>query len=161
MSARCPKSRFPIWIIVFDKLELIFFVSQGLTLSTASLVLLIKRCHITRNHCYWIWRQGEIQKQICWGSQCWWNSTVFSARPSISDLGSLSKWLDNVWRDCRSSQETLRYFRPENWNMENLSWSEWGENLPYKLGDTQRNSAYRRIASKKHRTSGWWWESHS
>ena len=26
-------------IIVFDKLELIFFVSQGLTLSTASLVL--------------------------------------------------------------------------------------------------------------------------
>ena len=35
---RCPKSRFPIWIIVFDELELIIFVSQGLTLSTASLV---------------------------------------------------------------------------------------------------------------------------
>ena len=32
------KSRFPIWIIVFDKLELIIFVSQGLTLLTASLV---------------------------------------------------------------------------------------------------------------------------
>ena len=35
---RCPKSRFPIRIIVFDELELIIFVSQGLTLSTASLV---------------------------------------------------------------------------------------------------------------------------
>ena len=34
----CPKSRFPIRIIVFDDLELIIFVSQGLTLSTASLV---------------------------------------------------------------------------------------------------------------------------
>ena len=36
---RCPKSRFPIWIIVFDELEFIIFVSQGLTLSTASLVI--------------------------------------------------------------------------------------------------------------------------
>ena len=35
---RCPKSRFPIRIIVFDELELIVLVSQGLTLSTASLV---------------------------------------------------------------------------------------------------------------------------
>ena len=35
---RCPKSRFPIRIIVFDELDLIIFVSQGLTLSTASLV---------------------------------------------------------------------------------------------------------------------------
>ena len=35
---RCPKSRFPIQIIVFDELELIIFVSQGLTLLTASLV---------------------------------------------------------------------------------------------------------------------------
>ena len=35
---RCLKSRFPIWIIVFDELELIIYVSQGLTLSTASLV---------------------------------------------------------------------------------------------------------------------------
>ena len=39
---RCPKSRFPIRIIVFDELELIIFVSQGLTLSTASLVVLIE-----------------------------------------------------------------------------------------------------------------------
>ena len=38
VSMRCPKSRFPIQIIVFDKLGLIIFVSQGLTLSTASLV---------------------------------------------------------------------------------------------------------------------------
>ena len=38
VSMRCPKSRFPIRIIVFDELELIIFVSQGLTLSTASLV---------------------------------------------------------------------------------------------------------------------------
>ena len=38
---RCPKSRFCIRIIVFDELELIIFVSQGLTLSTASLVLFI------------------------------------------------------------------------------------------------------------------------
>ena len=38
---RCPKSRFSIRIIVFDKLELIIFVSQGLTLSTASLVAII------------------------------------------------------------------------------------------------------------------------
>ena len=35
---RWPKSRFPIGIIVFDELELVIFVSQGLTLSTASLV---------------------------------------------------------------------------------------------------------------------------
>ena len=41
VSMRCPKSRFPIGIIVFDELELIIFVSQGLTLSTASLVFLI------------------------------------------------------------------------------------------------------------------------
>ena len=51
---RCPKSRFPIRIIVFDELKLIIFVSQGLTLSTASLVLLSKnlywytRCCTTR-----------------------------------------------------------------------------------------------------------------
>ena len=38
---RCPKFRFPIRIIVFDELELIIFVSQGLTLSTASLVIII------------------------------------------------------------------------------------------------------------------------
>ena len=36
---RCLKSRFPIQIIVFDELELFIIVSQGLTLSTASLVL--------------------------------------------------------------------------------------------------------------------------
>ena len=30
---RCPKSRFQIQIIVFDELELILFVSQGLTAS--------------------------------------------------------------------------------------------------------------------------------
>ena len=38
VSMRCPKFRFPIWVIVIDELELISFVSQGLTLSTASLV---------------------------------------------------------------------------------------------------------------------------
>ena len=38
VSMKCPKSRFPISIIVFDELELIIFVSQGLTQSTASLV---------------------------------------------------------------------------------------------------------------------------
>ena len=43
---RCPKSRFPIQIIVFDELELIIFVSQGLTLSTASLVYL-KMSHLS------------------------------------------------------------------------------------------------------------------
>ena len=36
---RWPKFRFPIGFIVFDELNLIIFVSQGLTLSTASLVL--------------------------------------------------------------------------------------------------------------------------
>jgi len=41
VSMRCPKSRFPIRIIEFDELELIIFVSQGLTLSTASLVFLV------------------------------------------------------------------------------------------------------------------------
>ena len=42
-------SKFPIRIIVFDKLELIIFVSQGLTLSTASLVLvfIISRTHVS------------------------------------------------------------------------------------------------------------------
>ena len=44
---RCPKSRFPIQIIVFDELELIIFVNQGLTLSTASLVYIYK---LTREH---------------------------------------------------------------------------------------------------------------
>ena len=39
VSMRCTKFRFPIGVIVFDELELISFVSQGLTLSTASLVL--------------------------------------------------------------------------------------------------------------------------
>ena len=56
---RCPKPRFPIQIILFDKLELIIFVSQGLTLSTASLVqsfnsafnlqfILRNKCHLTK-----------------------------------------------------------------------------------------------------------------
>ena len=44
---RCPKSRFPIQIIVFDELDLIIFVSQGLNLSTASLVVHI---HIPHYH---------------------------------------------------------------------------------------------------------------
>ena len=39
---RCPKSRFPIRIIVFDKLELIIFESQGLTLSTC--LVLVSSC---------------------------------------------------------------------------------------------------------------------
>ena len=38
VSMRCPKSRFPFWIIVFDEPELILFECQGLTLLTASLV---------------------------------------------------------------------------------------------------------------------------
>ena len=37
-SLRRPKSRFPDRIIVFDELEIILFVNQGLTLSTGSLV---------------------------------------------------------------------------------------------------------------------------
>ena len=41
VSMRCPKFRFPIGVIVFDELELISIVSQGLTLSTASLVFII------------------------------------------------------------------------------------------------------------------------
>ena len=43
LSMRCTKLRFPIGVIVFDELELISFVSQGLTLSTASLVDLLIR----------------------------------------------------------------------------------------------------------------------
>ena len=39
VSMRCPKSRFPFWIIVFDEHQLIIFKSQGVTVSTASLVL--------------------------------------------------------------------------------------------------------------------------
>ena len=46
LSMRCPKSRFPIRIIVFDELKLIFFVNQGLSLLTASLVGLL---HTTLN----------------------------------------------------------------------------------------------------------------
>ena len=41
---RCPKSRFSIRIIVFNELELIIFVSQGLTLLTASLVCIQILC---------------------------------------------------------------------------------------------------------------------
>ena len=46
VSMRCPKSRSPIQIIVFYKLELIIFVSQSLTLSTASLVYHKNHCSI-------------------------------------------------------------------------------------------------------------------
>ena len=45
---RCPKFRFPIGVIVFDQLELIIFVSQGLTQSTASLVRIRVRKVIVR-----------------------------------------------------------------------------------------------------------------
>ena len=41
LSMRCPKSQFPIWIVVFDELELIFHVIQGLSRLTASLVLFL------------------------------------------------------------------------------------------------------------------------
>ena len=37
----CPKSRFLIQIIVFDKLELLFHIIQGLSLLTVSLVLFL------------------------------------------------------------------------------------------------------------------------
>merc|ERR1712110_759501 len=53
VSMRCPKSRFPILIIVFDELELIIFVSQGLTLSTASLVCI-----------YFFWKHRD-SSHIC------------------------------------------------------------------------------------------------
>ena len=46
------KSRFPIQIIAFYKLALIIFVSQGLTLSTASLVFIISQAsHVTATAC--------------------------------------------------------------------------------------------------------------
>ena len=47
VSMRCPKSRFPIWIIVFDKLKLIIFVSQGLTLSTATWIFIALKSLLT------------------------------------------------------------------------------------------------------------------
>ena len=40
--------------LVFDELELIIFVSQGLTLSTASLVIIIIIIIITRTNQFWI-----------------------------------------------------------------------------------------------------------
>ena len=40
----CPKSRIPIRIIVFDELDFIILVSQGLTLTTACLVTLNILC---------------------------------------------------------------------------------------------------------------------
>ena len=49
VSMRCPKFRFPIQIIVFDEPKLIIFVSQGLTLSTASLVFYINQTYGTCN----------------------------------------------------------------------------------------------------------------
>ena len=39
---RCPKSNFPIMILVFYEYDFIVHVIQGLTLSTASLVYLSK-----------------------------------------------------------------------------------------------------------------------
>ena len=39
VSMRCTKFRFPIGVIVIDQLELVSFLSKGLTLSTASLVV--------------------------------------------------------------------------------------------------------------------------
>ena len=42
---RCPKSRFPIRIIVYEELEFIIYVSQGLTPSTASLVVVSTQHH--------------------------------------------------------------------------------------------------------------------
>ena len=41
VSMSCHKFRFLIEVIVYDKLELICFVSKGLTLSTASLVVIV------------------------------------------------------------------------------------------------------------------------
>ena len=49
LSMRCPKSQFPIWIVVFDELELIFHVIQGLSLSTASLVFSYYKMHPWKN----------------------------------------------------------------------------------------------------------------
>ena len=52
VSMRCPKFRLPIGVIVFDELELISFVSQGLTLSTASLVFTRIRSSMLKQRIY-------------------------------------------------------------------------------------------------------------
>ena len=44
---RCPKSRFPIQIIVFDELELIIIVSQGLTASLVK-IFFIAPCPVEK-----------------------------------------------------------------------------------------------------------------
>ena len=52
VSMRCPKFRFPIRVIVivFDQLELISLVSQGLTLSTGSQVFINERVDKCMKH---------------------------------------------------------------------------------------------------------------
>ena len=60
----CPMSRFPIGVIVFDELELILYVSQGLTLSTASLVLNIYSCLILHNILYIVRKQENGKNQL-------------------------------------------------------------------------------------------------
>ena len=62
---RCPQFRFSIMIIVFDELKLIIFVSQGLTLSTASLVF--TKTAITQA------KMAQIEKFWCLNP-----STIFS-----------------------------------------------------------------------------------
>ena len=74
MSMSCPKFRFPIGVIVFDELELISFVGQGLTLSTASLVGFYSKLVANVNlvsasvPLIWVWEVGlnKILEIIFW-----------------------------------------------------------------------------------------------
>ena len=72
---RCPKSRFPIGIIVFDKLELILYESQGLTLLTASLVH--SNFFIFSDTCPEVLKKWDLREKLFDGARNGFNLNVF------------------------------------------------------------------------------------
>ena len=75
MSRRCLKSRFPIRIIVFDELELNIFVSQGLTLLTASLVH--SNFFIFSDTCPEVLKKWDLREKLFDGARNGFNLNVF------------------------------------------------------------------------------------
>ena len=133
---RCPKSRFPIQIIVFDELELIIFVSQGLTLSTASLVSSIyfqfhpRREMVTdpedrSNQVTGTGRQGIFLYGYKWASHIFrnnksphfWRGKCDNGEPWLWDLiiwlwrYLLTSLLDENWTKWKWMSWGLKFFR--------------------------------------------------
>ena len=101
---RCPKSRLPIQIIVFDKLELIIFVSQGLTLSTASLVH--SNCRWANPHPVgWCLPHSFQLCSVFWSSYCYSDQLH-----SVNWIFCVSKW-SLMCFVLRQSNHKILFFR--------------------------------------------------